>query len=164
MQRSSSTGGSAGETWGRCAAAAGRGWVLLAERVAAPLRTPRCLWLGRGLLAATAQPTPALPCPLPPPQELAYGSPGVLGHAATWPQAAAALPAPPGAPAFDWEGDRPLGLPLEDLVIYEMHVRGFTADPTSGVSAPGAPPRRAGGCALIVQGGYPAGRRRCCCG
>ena len=28
---------------------------------------------------------------------------------------------------FDWEDDRPLGLPLEDLVIYEMHVRGFQA-------------------------------------
>ena len=27
---------------------------------------------------------------------------------------------------FDWESDRPLETPLEDLVIYEMHVRGFT--------------------------------------
>ena len=68
-------------------------------------------------------------------QELAFGTPGVLGHARTWPQAAAGLPQP--GPAFDWEGDRPLGLPLEDLVIYECHVRGFTADPSSGVSAPG---------------------------
>jgi isoamylase len=34
---------------------------------------------------------------------------------------------------FDWEGDRPLGLPIEDLIIYEMHVRGFTASRTSGV-------------------------------
>lgn len=25
---------------------------------------------------------------------------------------------------FDWEGDRPLETPMEDLVIYEMHVRG----------------------------------------
>lgn len=38
---------------------------------------------------------------------------------------------------FDWEGDRPLGLPFEDLVIYEMHVRGFTASPSSGVKFPG---------------------------
>ena len=45
------------------------------------------------------------------------------------------LPQP--ASTFDWEGDRPLNLPLEDLVIYEAHVRGFTADPSSGVSAPG---------------------------
>ncbi|OGG97329.1 MAG: hypothetical protein A2508_06280, partial [Candidatus Lambdaproteobacteria bacterium RIFOXYD12_FULL_49_8] len=27
---------------------------------------------------------------------------------------------------FDWEGDRPLGRPLKDSVIYELHVRGFT--------------------------------------
>lgn len=75
--------------------------------------------------------------PPTPPQDLAYGQPGVLGQAATWPQAAAALPPPAGTPAFDWEGDRPLGLPMEDLVIYEMHVRGFTQDQSSGVSAPG---------------------------
>ncbi|KAA5538662.1 glycogen debranching protein GlgX [Roseiconus nitratireducens] len=39
---------------------------------------------------------------------------------------------------FDWEGDRPLGLPLEDLVIYEMHVRGFTRHPTSKTRFPGS--------------------------
>lgn len=38
---------------------------------------------------------------------------------------------------FDWEGDRPLGLPIEDLVIYEMHVRGFTRSPSSEVKFPG---------------------------
>ncbi len=38
---------------------------------------------------------------------------------------------------FDWEGDQPLRLPSEDLVIYEAHVRGFTADPSSGVTHPG---------------------------
>jgi len=38
---------------------------------------------------------------------------------------------------FDWEQDRPLEIPTEDLVIYEAHVRGFTAHPSSGVSAPG---------------------------
>ena len=27
---------------------------------------------------------------------------------------------------FDWENDRPLEMPIEDLVIYEMHVRSFT--------------------------------------
>jgi glycogen operon protein len=36
---------------------------------------------------------------------------------------------------FDWEGDRPLELPLEDLVIYEMHVRGFTRHPSSDLAA-----------------------------
>ena len=34
---------------------------------------------------------------------------------------------------YDWEGDKPLEIPLEDLVIYEMHVRGFTQDASSGV-------------------------------
>ena len=34
---------------------------------------------------------------------------------------------------YIWEGDKPLETPIEDLVIYEMHVRGFTQDPSSGV-------------------------------
>jgi isoamylase len=38
---------------------------------------------------------------------------------------------------FNWEGDRPLEIPMEDLVIYEMHVRGFTRHPSSGVKHPG---------------------------
>lgn len=38
---------------------------------------------------------------------------------------------------FDWEADRPLEIPLEDLVVYEMHVRGFTRHPSSGVKHPG---------------------------
>jgi len=38
---------------------------------------------------------------------------------------------------FDWEDDRPLEIPLVDLVIYEMHVRSFTADPSSNVRHPG---------------------------
>jgi isoamylase len=38
---------------------------------------------------------------------------------------------------FDWESDRPPEIPMEDLVIYEMHVRGFTRHPSSGVKHPG---------------------------
>ena len=38
---------------------------------------------------------------------------------------------------FDWEGDRPLRLPMENLVIYELHVRGITRDDSSGVEMPG---------------------------
>jgi len=38
---------------------------------------------------------------------------------------------------FDWEGDRPLETPIEDLIIYEMHVRGFTRHSSSGVKFPG---------------------------
>ena len=38
---------------------------------------------------------------------------------------------------FDWEGDRHLKRDLCESVIYEMHVRGFTNSPTSGVEQPG---------------------------
>jgi isoamylase len=38
---------------------------------------------------------------------------------------------------FDWGDDRPLEIPIEDLVIYEMHVRGFTKHASSGVKFPG---------------------------
>lgn len=38
---------------------------------------------------------------------------------------------------FDWVQDRPLGTPAEDLVIYEMHVRGFTRHLSSKVKYPG---------------------------
>ncbi|MCP9810063.1 glycogen debranching protein GlgX [Cyanobium sp. HWJ4-Hawea] len=40
--------------------------------------------------------------------------------------------------AYDWEGDQPLRRPSRDSVIYELHVKGFTADPSSGVEAPNA--------------------------
>lgn len=35
---------------------------------------------------------------------------------------------------FDWEGDRPLNYPLEKSVIYETHIKGFTASKTSGLA------------------------------
>ena len=38
---------------------------------------------------------------------------------------------------FDWEHDHPLETPVEDLVIYEMHVRGFPQHPSSKVKNPG---------------------------
>ncbi|WP_317444221.1 glycogen debranching protein GlgX [Streptomyces collinus] len=38
---------------------------------------------------------------------------------------------------FDWGDDTPLGIPTEDLVVYETHLRGFTRHPSSRVSAPG---------------------------
>jgi isoamylase len=38
---------------------------------------------------------------------------------------------------FDWELDQPLNIPLADSVIYELHTRGFTRHPSSGVSKPG---------------------------
>ncbi|MCR4735530.1 MAG: glycogen debranching protein GlgX [Treponema sp.] len=36
--------------------------------------------------------------------------------------------------AFDWEGDRPINYPLEKTIIYETHVKGFTASPTSDIA------------------------------
>ena len=38
---------------------------------------------------------------------------------------------------FDWKNDRPLKTDLSETIIYELHVRGFTRDSSSQVSAPG---------------------------
>ena len=35
--------------------------------------------------------------------------------------------------AYDWEGDTPLKRPSSRTIVYEMHVRGFTRHPSSGV-------------------------------
>ena len=36
--------------------------------------------------------------------------------------------------AYDWEGDTPLQRPSSRTIVYEMHVRGFTRHPSSGLS------------------------------
>ena len=38
---------------------------------------------------------------------------------------------------YDWEDDKPLAIPLEKSIIYETHLKGFTASPTSQVEHPG---------------------------
>ncbi len=38
---------------------------------------------------------------------------------------------------FDWHKDRPPRTPLSETIIYELHIRGFTKDVSSGVAAPG---------------------------
>ncbi len=38
---------------------------------------------------------------------------------------------------FNWEGDSPLNRPMNETIIYEMHVRGFTNGNKSGVKYPG---------------------------
>ena len=38
---------------------------------------------------------------------------------------------------FDWGHEHPLAVPLADSIIYELHVRGFTRHPSSGVAHPG---------------------------
>jgi glycogen operon protein len=35
---------------------------------------------------------------------------------------------------YDWEGDAPLKAPSSQTIVYEMHVRGFTCHPSSGVA------------------------------
>jgi len=37
--------------------------------------------------------------------------------------------------SYDWEGDLPLKRPWSRTIIYEMHARGFTAHPSSGLAA-----------------------------
>ena len=36
---------------------------------------------------------------------------------------------------YDWEGDVPLKRPFAETVIYELHVRGFTCHPSSGLAS-----------------------------
>jgi glycogen operon protein len=47
---------------------------------------------------------------------------------------------------YDWEGDRPLRRPYAETIVYEMHVRGFTRHPSSGVA-----PERRGTYAGLVE-------------
>ncbi|XWS73291.1 hypothetical protein CRYUN_Cryun02cG0115600 [Craigia yunnanensis] len=46
-----------------------------------------------------------------------------------WPQMACMVPT--SEDQFDWEGDLPLRYPQRDLIVYEMHVRGFTRHESS---------------------------------
>jgi len=39
--------------------------------------------------------------------------------------------------SYDWENDKPLRIPMKDTIIYEMHVRLFTADDSSKVENEG---------------------------
>ena len=32
---------------------------------------------------------------------------------------------------FDWDGDKPLKIPYEEMILYRAHVRGFTKHSTS---------------------------------
>ncbi len=63
-----------------------------------------------------------------------------LTTSAEWnpPAAPQALRARLAAPTpFNWKGVEPPRIPKEELIIYEMHVRGFTKSPSSNVAAPG---------------------------
>ncbi|KAG6769363.1 hypothetical protein POTOM_024994 [Populus tomentosa] len=67
---------------------------------------------------------------------ISRGEFGVLGHDDNrWPQMACMIPTAENK--FDWEGDSPLKYPQRDLIIYEMHVRGFTQHASSRTEFPG---------------------------
>lgn len=67
---------------------------------------------------------------------ISRGEYGVLGPEGNcWPQMACMLPSPNDE--FDWQGDLPLKYPQRDLIIYEMHVRGFTKHESSRTKYPG---------------------------
>ncbi len=38
---------------------------------------------------------------------------------------------------YNWQGDKPLDLPIEETIVYEMHVGNFTKSPSSNVNHPG---------------------------
>ncbi|PRQ37040.1 putative isoamylase [Rosa chinensis] len=62
-----------------------------------------------------------------------FGSLGPDGNC--WPQMACTVPS--FDDKFNWEGDLPLKYPQKDLIIYEMHVRGFTRHESSMTELPG---------------------------
>ncbi|TKY60780.1 Isoamylase 1 [Spatholobus suberectus] len=62
-----------------------------------------------------------------------FGALGPDGNC--WPLMAGMIPS--NDDEFDWEGDLPLKYPQKDLVIYEMHVRGFTKHESSNTKFPG---------------------------
>ncbi|XP_042444281.1 isoamylase 1, chloroplastic-like isoform X1 [Zingiber officinale] len=66
-----------------------------------------------------------------------YGIPGPGGDC--WPQMAGMIPVLKNEVCinFDWEGDMPLQYPQKDLIIYEMHLRGFTMHDSSEIDSRG---------------------------
>uniref|UniRef100_A0A9I9DED4 isoamylase n=1 Tax=Cucumis melo TaxID=3656 RepID=A0A9I9DED4_CUCME len=70
---------------------------------------------------------------------ISRGEFGALGpNDNCWPQMAGMVPtANEKIKNFDWEGDLPLQHAQKDLIIYEMHVRGFTRHESSQSAFPG---------------------------
>ena len=57
---------------------------------------------------------------------------------------------------FDWEGDAQPARPWSETVVYELHVRGFTRHPSSGVGHPGTYRGLAEKAAALVELGVTA--------
>lgn len=67
---------------------------------------------------------------------ISRGTYGTLGEDSNcWPRMAGMVPDLDDE--FDWDGDFPPRIPQKDLVIYELHVRGFTKHPSGKVDHPG---------------------------
>lgn len=61
---------------------------------------------------------------------------GIVGRdGGCWPEMVGQVPLYDSE--FDWEGDLPLCYPQKDLIIYEMHIRGYTKHDSSKVDFPG---------------------------
>ena len=102
-----------------------------------PLRLAR----GRADGAASTASTRAASCstrprPSSPGRDVWAGT--VRGRSRSGPAAAACSTA---ARRYDWDDDAPPLTPLEDTIIYELHVRGFTCHPSSRRRAPRHLPR-----------------------
>lgn len=55
---------------------------------------------------------------------------------------------PDAIPPYDWEGDAPVRVAPEDLIIYELHVRDMSAHPRNGLE-----PSYAGSYGALAEGG-----------
>ncbi|MFM7640428.1 MAG: glycogen debranching protein GlgX [Cyanobium sp.] len=61
-----------------------------------------------------------------------YGRAAGCSSSANWGTAMKSVVVDPLA--YDWQDDRPLRRPPSETIIYELHLRGFTAHPSSGVA------------------------------
>jgi isoamylase len=78
------------------------------------------------------------------PYALAVAIPNAYSRTADNTPAMKSVVVDPGT--YEWEGDHPLRRPFVETVIYELHVRGFTRHPSSGVA-----PGRAGTFAGLIE-------------
>lgn len=69
------------------------------------------------------------------PYATALNTTNKFGDRHTWKSLHGIIPSQPEE--FPWEGDLPLLIPREELIIYEMHARGFTQDRSSKIKSPG---------------------------
>eukprot|EP00741_Cyanophora_paradoxa_P013609 tig00020703_g13138.t1 len=111
----------------RTAEQGGEGFVWHVEVADLPLSDGECLLYA--LLPSTS------PVPVIDPYARLLDTPSFTGWGRGLGELVRCVPEPVEA-HFDWQGVAPPNIPFSDLVIYEMHVAGFTAHPSSGTRAP----------------------------